>query len=78
MAPMGWKHRVTQQCVTCQVEARAAAQVPTHELAQVEASSSLFMEPVLQPARLVRHQDGLVLRTHALICYPSKIPAQPA
>ncbi len=66
---------VSQWRVTCEVEARPAAQVAAHELAQVEGGG-LLVEPVYQPPRLVRHQDGLVLRPHALIRYARKIPAQ--
>ena len=59
---------------TCQMHARPPAEVAPHQLAQVVAAH-LVPEPVCQPARLVGHQDALVLWPHALICYARKVPA---
>ena len=56
------------------MHARAAAQVPTHELAQVGRAGAL-VEPVGQPARLVRDQHRLVAGAHALVRHPRKVPA---
>lgn len=48
--------------LACKVHARAAAQVPAHERAQVVAAG-LLVQPVRQPARLVRHQQRLRTNT---------------
>jgi hypothetical protein len=60
---------------TCKVESCPAVEVAAHKLAQVDAGG-LLVEPVHQPARLVRHQDRLVLYSHALVRYARKIPAE--
>jgi len=59
---------------TCKVDTRSPTQVTSHQLPQVVAGR-LVPEPVTQPARLVSNQNGLIICSHALICYPSKVPA---
>ena len=59
---------------TCKVDTRPPSQVTPHQLPQVVAGR-LIPEPVTEPARLVSNQNGLIICTHALICYPSKVPA---
>ena len=62
--------------LTCQVHTGPSTQMASHKLAQVVAGC-LIPEPVTQPPRLMCHEDGLVLGTHALIRNPGKIPAVP-
>lgn len=47
----------------------------SHQLPQVVAGR-LVPEPVTEPARLVSNQNGLIICSHALICYPSKVPVK--
>jgi hypothetical protein len=59
------------------VDAGTAAEVAPNKLAQVVAAG-LLVEPVRQPAWLMRNQYRLVVHPHALVRYPSKVPAQEA
>ena len=45
------------------------------KLSQV-VSGSLLPEPVHEPARLMSHQNNLIIRAHSFFSYPGKIPAK--
>lgn len=58
---------------TCQMNSCSPSQVSPHKLSQV-VSGCFLPEPVHEPPWLMSHQDDLILWTHALLCYPCKIP----
>ena len=58
---------------TCQMHSRAPSKVPSDQLPEV-VSGRLLPEPVHEPARLVSHQDHLVLWAHPLLSNPGKVP----
>ena len=62
------------QGCTCKVDPGAAPEMTPHQLAQVVAARPL-MEPLGQPHGLVSHQDCLIVRLRAFICYSCKVPA---
>ena len=76
----GPKHYRIPDCSSvhaCKVDAGTAPEVPAHKLPQV-GGSCLGPEPVHEPARLVGHQDDLIFWSHAFLCQPCEVPAEPA